>query len=74
MLLAGLPEELAAKVPQIENLNSFPTTIFLGRDGTVREVHAGFPSKASGRFYTETIESIERLVQALLTDTHRSAS
>jgi peroxiredoxin len=74
MLLAGVPDELAVKVPQIENLNSFPTTIFLGRDGTVREVHAGFPSKASGRFYTETIESIERLVQALLTDTHRSAS
>jgi peroxiredoxin len=74
MLLAGQPEELAAKVPQIENLNSFPTTIFLGRDGTVRKVHAGFPSKASGRFYTETTESIVRLVEALLTDTRRATS
>ena len=74
MLLAGLPEELAAKVPQIENLNSFPTTIFLRRDGTVREVHAGFPSKASGRFYTDTIESIERLVQELLTENPRVTS
>jgi hypothetical protein len=74
MLLAGLPEELAAKVPQIENLNSFPTTIFLRRDGTVREVHAGFPSKASGRFYTDTIESIERLVQELLTENPRATS
>ena len=74
MLLAGLPEELAAKVPQIENLNSFPTTIFLGRDGRVREVHAGFPSKASGRFYTETTESIERLVEELLTETLRATS
>jgi peroxiredoxin len=74
MLLAGVPDELAAKVPQIENLNSFPTTIFLGRDGKVREVHAGFPSKASGRFYTETIESIERLVEALLTESPRATS
>jgi peroxiredoxin len=74
MLLAGLPEELAAKVPQIENLNAFPTTIVLGRDGTVREVHAGFPSKASGRFYTDTIESIERLVEELLTETPRATS
>jgi hypothetical protein len=74
MLLAGVPDELAVKVPQIENLNSFPTTIFLGRDGTVREVHAGFPSKASGRFYTETTESIERLVEALLTDSPRATS
>jgi thiol-disulfide isomerase/thioredoxin len=68
MLLAGLPEEVTAKVPQIENLNSFPTTIFLGRDGRVREVHAGFPSKASGRFYDETRDSIRRLVEALLTE------
>ena len=74
MLLAGVPDELAVKVPQIENLNSFPTTVFLGRDGKVREVHAGFPSKASGRFYTETIESIERLVEALLTETPRATS
>ena len=74
MLLAGLPEELAAKVPQIENLNSFPTTIFLGRDGLVREVHAGFPSQASGRFYTETIAFIERLVEELLTEAHRTTS
>ncbi len=67
MLLAGLPDQLTEKVPQIENLNSFPTTIFLGRDGLVREVHAGFPSKASGRFYTETRDSIRHLVEELLT-------
>ena len=68
MLLAGIPDELAAKVPQIENLNSFPTTIFLGRDGLVREVHAGFPSKASGRFYAETIAEIRQIVEGLLTE------
>jgi thiol-disulfide isomerase/thioredoxin len=69
MLLAGLPDQLTEKVPQIENLNSFPTTIFLGRDGLVREVHAGFPSKASGRFYTETLDSIRHLVEELLSET-----
>jgi thiol-disulfide isomerase/thioredoxin len=68
MLLAGLPDQLTEKVPQIENLNSFPTTIFLGRDGLVREVHAGFPSKASGRFFTETRDSIRHIVEALLTE------
>ena len=68
MLLAGIPDQLAEKVPQIDNLNSFPTTIFLGRDGRVRDVHAGFPSKASGRFYTETRDEIRRLVEELLTE------
>ena len=69
MLLAGVPDQLTEKVPQIENLNSFPTTIFLGRDGLVREVHAGFPSKASGRFYTETRDAIRDLVEQLLSET-----
>ena len=74
MLLPGVPDELAAKVPQIENLNSFPTTIFLGRDGMVRDVHAGFPSKASGRFYTETTAKMQRIVEELLTQPGRSTS
>jgi hypothetical protein len=61
-------------VPQIENLNSFPTTIFLGRDGRVHDVHAGFPSKASGRFYTETRDQIRRLVEDLLTESDAASS
>lgn len=74
MLLAGIPDELAAKVPQIENLNAFPTTIFLGRDGLVREVHAGFPSKASGRFYAEATAAMQRIIEELLTESPRATS
>ena len=33
VLIAGEPADLAEKVPQIHNLNSFPTTIFIGKDG-----------------------------------------
>ena len=51
VLLAGEQADLAEKVPQIHNLNSFPTTIFLGRDGLVRGVHAGFAGAASGAFH-----------------------
>jgi peroxiredoxin len=74
MLLAGVPEQLAERVPQIENLNSFPTTIFLGRDGVVRDVHAGFPSKASGRFYSDTVDSITGMVERLLTEAADTAA
>lgn len=69
MLLAGMPEEVNEKVPQIENLNSFPTTIYLGRDGRVRDVHAGFPSPASGSFYTETKDDIRAIIERLLAET-----
>jgi thiol-disulfide isomerase/thioredoxin len=68
VLLPGEPKELNAKVPQGVNLNSFPTTFFLGRDGRVRSAHAGFPSKASGKFHEEAKEEITALVVKLLAE------
>jgi thiol-disulfide isomerase/thioredoxin len=66
VLVPGEPKELADKLPQGVNLNSFPTTFFLGRDGRVRSVHAGFPGAASGEFHkqakAETVATIERLL------------
>jgi thiol-disulfide isomerase/thioredoxin len=65
-LLAGEPSELQAKLPQAVNLNSWPTTFFLGRDGKVRAIHAGFAAPASGEFNTalkkETTDRIEKLL------------
>ena len=66
VLLAGKTDELNSKIPQASNLNSWPTTFFLGRDGTVRAVHAGFAAKATGVFHDqlrrEYIGTIERLL------------
>jgi thiol-disulfide isomerase/thioredoxin len=65
-LLAGEPSELQAKIPQAVNLNSWPTTFFLGRDGKVRAIHAGFAAPASGEFNValkkETADTIEKLL------------
>jgi thiol-disulfide isomerase/thioredoxin len=65
VLLGGEPGELNAKLPQAVNLNSWPTTYFLGRDGRVRAVYAGFAGRASGEFHdslrTEVTAIIERL-------------
>ena len=68
VLLPGEPKELNDKVPQGVNLNSFPTSFFLGRDGRVRSAHAGFPGKASGKFHTEAKEEITALVERLLAE------
>jgi thiol-disulfide isomerase/thioredoxin len=68
VLLPGEPKELNAKVPQGVNLNSFPTTFFLGRDGRVRSAHAGFPGKASGKFHEETVREVTALVERLLAE------
>jgi thiol-disulfide isomerase/thioredoxin len=75
VLIPGEPKELNDKMPQGVNLNSFPTTFFLGRDGRVRSAHAGFASKASGRFHTEVTEETTALVERLLAETpHTTAS
>jgi thiol-disulfide isomerase/thioredoxin len=68
VLLPGVSDDLAAKVPQAENLNAFPTTFILGRDGRVRSVHAGFPSKGSGQFYTKAVREITDTVERLLAE------
>ena len=52
-MVAGEPAELNAKLPQAVNLNAWPTTFYIGRDGRVRSVHAGFPARASGEFHAE---------------------
>ncbi len=50
ILLAGVndTEAAAATLPQLRGFTAFPTTIFLGRDGRVRRVHAGFYGPATG--------------------------
>ena len=68
VVLAGEQADLAERVPQIHNLNSFPTTIFLGRDGLVRGVHAGFAGAASGVFHDNAKEEITATVERLLAE------
>jgi thiol-disulfide isomerase/thioredoxin len=68
VLLPGEPKELTEKVPQAVNLSSFPTTFYLGRDGRVRGVHAGFPGAASGKFHQEAKNEITADVERLLAE------
>jgi thiol-disulfide isomerase/thioredoxin len=68
VLLAGDQADVAEKVPQIHNLNSFPTTIFIGRDGLVRGVHAGFAGAVSGVFHETAKEEIVATVERLLAE------
>ena len=68
VLIPGEPKELNDKVPQGVNLNAYPTSFYLGRDGRVRSAHAGFPGKATGKFHTDAKEEITALVERLLAE------
>jgi peroxiredoxin len=65
-LIAGAPTEMWEKVPQAVNLNTWPATFFIGRDGLVKNIRAGFAAPASGEFNqqlkAEFTGNIERLL------------
>jgi thiol-disulfide isomerase/thioredoxin len=67
-LIAGAPEEMWEKVPQLVNLNTWPATVFIGRDGTVRGVHSGFASPASGEFNDQLKKEFTTKIEALLAE------
>jgi len=66
VLLGGTTDEAKEKLAQAQNWDAWPTTFFVGRDGRVHGVHAGFPSRASGEMYVqakaEFVEKIEHLL------------
>ena len=68
LLLAGIndTEAAAATLPQLQGFTSFPTTIFLGRDGKVRRIHAGFYGPATGAQHAKQVRDWEREVEELL--------
>jgi thiol-disulfide isomerase/thioredoxin len=68
VLLAGEPKEVNAKLPQAVNLNAWPTTFFVGRDGLVKGAHVGFTSPGSGQRDVETRAEVESTVARLLAE------
>jgi thiol-disulfide isomerase/thioredoxin len=66
VLLAGEIGQLAEKLPQAVNLDTFPATFFIGRDGLVKQTHAGFAGKATGAQHEALVREIESTVQSLL--------
>jgi thiol-disulfide isomerase/thioredoxin len=65
-LIAGAPAEMWEKVPQLVNLNTWPATIFIGRDGRVDHIRAGFAATASGEFNDQLKNDFTSAVERLL--------
>ncbi|MEQ1886658.1 MAG: TlpA disulfide reductase family protein [Bryobacteraceae bacterium] len=65
-LIGGAPAEMWEKVPQLVNLNTWPATVFVRRDGRVDHVHAGFAAPASGAFNDELKQEFTSTIERLL--------
>lgn len=68
LLLAGSSdvESIEAALPQLSGAGAFPTILFLGRDGRVRRVHAGFHGLAAGVQHQRQVREFEGQIEKLL--------
>ena len=67
-LQAGAPAEMWEKVPQLNHLDTWPATVFIGRDGKVKAVHSGFASPASVEFNTQLKQEFTSRIEQLLAE------
>ncbi|HWR35974.1 MAG TPA: TlpA disulfide reductase family protein [Clostridia bacterium] len=67
LLLAGTTDagQIEKTLPQLVGFGAYPTTIFIGRDGRVQRIHAGFAGPSTGQF-EELERRFDRNVQELL--------
>ena len=70
LLLAGTNDkkEAGAALPDLTRVASFPTTLFLGRDGKVRKIHSGFDGPGTGAHFVELKKEFEGLIESLLAE------
>jgi peroxiredoxin len=66
ILIAGTTDNVAEKLPFVENFAAFPTTFFLGRDGKVKSIHDGFSGVGTGAANVKLKREIEEQVTELL--------
>ncbi|HLH01753.1 MAG TPA: TlpA disulfide reductase family protein [Bryobacteraceae bacterium] len=67
-LIAGTPDEMWDKVPQAVNLNTWPATFFIGKDGRVKATYSGFAGAASGPYNTELKHEFTSIIDKLLAE------
>ncbi len=70
LLLAGVSDKAEASkaVPDLSAVLSYPTTVFIGRDGKVRWIHSGFSGPGTGHHHEELVEEMERRIGVLLAE------
>lgn len=69
-LIAGKANKIAAakSLPMLNHVMSYPTTIFIDRNGNIRKIRTGFYGPGTGAYYTRYTEEINNLIAKLLAE------
>ncbi|MFD2202306.1 TlpA disulfide reductase family protein [Shivajiella indica] len=59
-------EKASEALPALNQVIAFPTLIYIGRDGKVKNIHTGFSGPGTGAYYERWVEEHENLVNRLL--------
>ncbi len=60
-------KSLASKQFNVLNeIISFPTSIYIGRDGEIKRIHTGFTGPGTGNYYTEFVTETNAFVEELM--------
>jgi thiol-disulfide isomerase/thioredoxin len=69
-LIAGISDkdEAAKKLPMLDRVYAFPTTILIDRKGQVRKIHTGYSGPATGEHYTQFVAEFKSTLDQLLAE------
>ena len=61
-------EKALEKFPMLNNIISYPTTIFLDRNKEVIKIHTGFNGPATGEKYLEFVKEFDKTIKSMTTN------
>ena len=72
ILFAGSKDmkNLRQKLPMLDRLMAFPTTIFIDKQGKIRKIHTGFSGPGTGEYYEKFKRDFNSYVDQLIKENH----
>ncbi len=70
ILIAGTSakEDAIKKLPMLDNIYAYPTTILIDKNGNLREIHTGYSGPATGDYYKKFVDEFNSTLQSMLSE------